>query len=107
MFTDVAQAFAAANRIRSMRPRRKVESGASPLKLDGLEESEKGPQGVKIELKDIWFKYPTRDILVLKGLNMTVSLDVRYSVQRDVDSFQIEKGQFAAIVGPSGTYPLS
>lgn len=41
--------------------------------------------GPKIELQDVWFKYPTRDMPVLSGLDMT-----------------IESGQFAAIVGPSG-----
>ncbi|EHK40810.1 multidrug resistance-type transporter protein [Trichoderma atroviride IMI 206040] len=41
--------------------------------------------GVKIELKDVHFKYPTRDMAVFRGLNLT-----------------IEKGQFAALVGSSG-----
>jgi ABC-type multidrug transport system fused ATPase/permease subunit len=40
---------------------------------------------VKIELRDVHFKYPTRDVSVFKGLNLT-----------------IEKGQFAALVGASG-----
>lgn len=30
-------------------------------------------RGVKIELRDVWFKYPTRDVPVLNGLSMTVS----------------------------------
>lgn len=30
-------------------------------------------RGVRIELRDVWFKYPTRDVPVLNGLNMTVS----------------------------------
>ncbi|EAQ93388.1 hypothetical protein CHGG_01623 [Chaetomium globosum CBS 148.51] len=42
--------------------------------------------GVKIELKDVHFKYPTRDVSIFKGLNIT-----------------IEKGQFAALVGASGS----
>jgi ATP-binding cassette subfamily B (MDR/TAP) protein 1 len=29
---------------------------------------------VKVELKNIWFKYPTRDVPVLQGLNMTVGV---------------------------------
>ena len=28
--------------------------------------------GVKIELRDLWFKYPTRDIPIFQGLNLTV-----------------------------------
>uniref|UniRef100_L2GBK3 ABC multidrug transporter n=1 Tax=Colletotrichum fructicola (strain Nara gc5) TaxID=1213859 RepID=L2GBK3_COLFN len=41
--------------------------------------------GVRIELRDVHFKYPTRDVVVFDGLNLT-----------------IEKGQYAAFVGPSG-----
>ncbi|RDW89223.1 p-loop containing nucleoside triphosphate hydrolase-14 [Coleophoma cylindrospora] len=83
---NVAQAFAAATRIQAMRPPpEKEESSSELLDLSVLETNEKGPQGVKIELKNVWFKYPTRDVPVLKGLDMT-----------------IERGQFAAIVGPSG-----
>ncbi|KAJ6445302.1 Multidrug resistance protein 2 [Purpureocillium lavendulum] len=41
--------------------------------------------GVKIELRDVHFKYPTRAVSVFNGLNLTV-----------------EKGQFAALVGASG-----
>lgn len=41
--------------------------------------------GIKIDLKDVSFKYPTRDIMVFDHLNLT-----------------IEKGQYAAFVGASG-----
>jgi ATP-binding cassette subfamily B (MDR/TAP) protein 1 len=83
---NVAQAFAAANRIRSVRPHEKPASESSVLyDLDMEEGNEKGARGAKIELKNVWFKYPTRNVPVLTGLNMT-----------------IENGQFAAIVGPSG-----
>lgn len=73
-WTDIAQASAAANRIRSMRSRGEVESKEKELDLSSLDDEEKGPQGVKIELKNIWFQYPTRDVPVLTGLNLTVSL---------------------------------
>lgn len=69
---DIAQAFAAATRIEKMRPTEKAGSVETPFKLDN-EDDEKGVQGVKIELKDVWFQYPTRDVPVLRGLNMTVS----------------------------------
>ncbi|PMD36741.1 ABC transporter-like protein [Hyaloscypha variabilis F] len=82
---NIAQASAAANRIRSMRPRQEAENKGVALDLDSLDDEEKGAQGVRIELKNVWFRYPTRDVPVLNGLDMT-----------------IEKGQFAAIVGPSG-----
>ncbi|SPO01760.1 related to multidrug resistance protein [Cephalotrichum gorgonifer] len=41
--------------------------------------------GVQIQLQDVHFKYPTRDVPVFEGLSLT-----------------IEKGQYAAFVGPSG-----
>ncbi|KAF2732822.1 ABC transporter-like protein [Polyplosphaeria fusca] len=88
---NIAQAASAAKRIRSLRVDNDrnadllsmEESSQYTLpELDFEEEKIKGP---KIELKNVWFKYPTRDVPVLRGLNMT-----------------IERGQFAAIVGPSG-----
>ncbi|KUJ22548.1 P-loop containing nucleoside triphosphate hydrolase protein [Mollisia scopiformis] len=75
---NMAQAGAAANRILSFR----VKDDVSSKDLQQLEDTD---GGVKIELKDLWFKYPTRDIPIFTGLNLT-----------------IEKGQFAALVGPSG-----
>jgi ATP-binding cassette subfamily B (MDR/TAP) protein 1 len=74
----MAQASAAANRILSFRVRDKEthKEGSELQDVQG---------GVKIELRDLWFKYPTRDIPIFTGLNL-----------------QIEKGQFAALVGPSG-----
>ncbi|KAK4149500.1 P-loop containing nucleoside triphosphate hydrolase protein [Chaetomidium leptoderma] len=77
---NVAQASAAANRILQSRETRIT---------DDVSRSERIPDtdgGVKIELKDIHFKYPTRDVSIFKGLNIT-----------------IEKGQFAALVGASGS----
>jgi ATP-binding cassette subfamily B (MDR/TAP) protein 1 len=71
LHTDVTQAFAAANRIRGMRPRSEGES-IDPLDL-GLEGNEKEPSGVKIELRNVSFRYSTRDVPVLNDLSMTVS----------------------------------
>ena len=70
---NIAQASAAANRIRSMRPRCVEESESGLFNFDDDPDAEKGCQGVKIELKNVWFKYPTRDVPVLQGLSMTVS----------------------------------
>ncbi|TGO31304.1 hypothetical protein BPAE_0001g02030 [Botrytis paeoniae] len=75
---NMAQASAAANRILSFRLPAKV-TGNSASQIQNIE------GGVKIELKDVWFKYPTRDVPIFTGLNIT-----------------IKKGQFAALVGPSG-----
>lgn len=41
---------------------------ADDLALD----SEKTEGGVKVELKNVSFKYPTRDVAVLNDVNMTV-----------------------------------
>ncbi|KAI5920279.1 P-loop containing nucleoside triphosphate hydrolase protein [Camillea tinctor] len=79
---NVAQATAAANRIQAMRLKdNDDDSGLNITDATAPDDS----QGVKVELKDVWFKYPTRDVPVLNGINIT-----------------IEKGQFVAIVGPSG-----
>ncbi|CAK7224921.1 hypothetical protein SBRCBS47491_005718 [Sporothrix bragantina] len=80
---NIAQASAAANRILDLRD---IDDGDG--RLVSLDIGDLGPedQGVKIEFRDVWFRYPTRDVPVLNGLNMT-----------------IEKGQFAAVVGYSGS----
>ena len=77
---NIAQASAAANRI--------LESRGSRIR-DVSETSSEIPDtdgGVKIEIQDLHFKYPTRDVSIFKGLNLT-----------------IQKGQFAALVGASGS----
>lgn len=68
---DIAQALAAANRIRNMRPLASQGLSAS-IDLEDVEVDEKEGRGVKIELRNVSFKYPTRDMPVLDGLNMTV-----------------------------------
>jgi len=75
-----AMASAAANRILNMResrPRDKVSPSQEIPDTDG---------GMSIELENIAFKYPTRSTPVFKGL-----------------SLKIEKGQFAGLVGASGS----
>ncbi|TGJ81130.1 hypothetical protein E0Z10_g7637 [Xylaria hypoxylon] len=79
---NIAEAAAAANRIQAMRVPDRTGGPGTPLNFDTIDGDDRG---VKIELQNVWFKYPTRNVPVLNGLNMTV-----------------EKGQFAAIVGPSG-----
>ncbi|KAM3487206.1 hypothetical protein MY3957_009508 [Beauveria namnaoensis] len=77
---NVAQVSGAANRILSLRESQVKDDPAAAGKL-----FESGGDGMKIELENITFKYPTRDVPVFKGLSLTV-----------------EKGQFAALVGASG-----
>lgn len=81
--TDVAQAFAAAKRIKNMRQFKESINTGSTLLFDHEDEdnNKKERRGVRIELRDVWFKYPTRDVPVLQGLNMIVS----YIAQCDCD----------------------
>ena len=67
---DMAQASAAANRILSFRVKSSTTS-KTPLELQETE------GGVKIELRDLWFKYPTRDIPIFTGLNLTVRISLQ------------------------------
>jgi len=68
---DMAQASAAANRILSFRVKRSSTASKTPLELQETE------GGVKIELRDLWFKYPTRDIPIFTGLNLTVRISLQ------------------------------
>lgn len=61
----MAQAAAAANRILSFRIRPKTGE-RKDLEMRDTE------GGVRIEFRDCWFKYPTRDIPIFQGLNLTV-----------------------------------
>ena len=67
---DMAQASAAANRILSFRVKSSTAS-KTPLEL----QETKG--GVEIELRDLWFKYPTRDMPIFTGLNLTVRISLQ------------------------------
>lgn len=78
---SAAQAAAAANRILDVRE--SADAGNAGV-VDDRDISE-AEGGVRVELRDVYFKYPTRDVVVFDGLNIT-----------------IEKGQYAAFVGPSG-----
>ncbi|KAK7532365.1 P-loop containing nucleoside triphosphate hydrolase protein [Phyllosticta citribraziliensis] len=78
---SAAQATAAANRILDVQESAEKDRGGTSdsWALPGSD------GGVRIELRNAHFKYPTRDVLVFEDLNLTV-----------------EKGQYAAFVGPSG-----
>ncbi|KAI1131740.1 multidrug resistance protein [Nemania abortiva] len=76
---NAAQATAAANRILSVRGARKSDTSLNTGEIPDAD------GGIKIELKDVHFRYPSRNVSVFKGINIT-----------------IEKGQFAALVGASG-----
>ncbi|GKT51097.1 ABC transporter BEA3 [Colletotrichum spaethianum] len=76
---NVAQASGASSRILGIRDSMNRASESKPGSIPDTE------GGVKIELRDAYFQYPTRNVSVFQGINLT-----------------IEKGQFAALVGASG-----
>ena len=63
---NMAQATAAANRIISLRPSTKTDA----VDPTGLITDTEG--GIRIEIKNAYFKYPSRDVPVFRGLNLTV-----------------------------------
>jgi hypothetical protein len=65
---DIARATVAANRIIDMRARDHVDGRLKSLDFGNLGDNDKG---VKIQLHNIWFRYPTRDVPILNGLDMT------------------------------------
>ncbi|OBS28048.1 hypothetical protein FPOA_01988 [Fusarium poae] len=78
---SAAQAAAAANRILDVQdsnrsPQEAAKSGPTVDDTEG---------GVEIELRNVSFKYPTRNVSIYNNLGLT-----------------IKKGQYAALVGPSG-----
>uniref|UniRef100_L7JDC7 Lipid A export ATP-binding/permease protein msbA n=2 Tax=Pyricularia oryzae TaxID=318829 RepID=L7JDC7_PYRO1 len=79
---NAAQAAAASNRILSIRD--SVEKDLSNTKnAKSVPDAE---NGVEIEFRNVSFKYPTRNVNVLKELNLTIG-----------------KGKFVALVGASGS----
>ncbi|XPT01488.1 hypothetical protein M3J09_010623 [Ascochyta lentis] len=87
---NFAQVSAAANRIRSMRCPEADTETATLTQLKGFSRwklpSQLLWQGANIEFHNVWFTYPTRNVAVLQGL-----------------SLHIRHGQYAAIVGSSGS----
>jgi hypothetical protein len=68
--TDIAKAQVAADRILDMRAKDFDDGRLISLDFGNIGDFDKG---VKIQLENIWFKYPTRDVPILNGLDMTVS----------------------------------
>ena len=64
---NIAQATAAANRILSLRSTPKIHAAKA---IDSIGDK---VGGVKIEFKDVYFQYPSREVPVFKGLTFTVS----------------------------------
>uniref|UniRef100_A0A8H7N3X3 Uncharacterized protein n=1 Tax=Bionectria ochroleuca TaxID=29856 RepID=A0A8H7N3X3_BIOOC len=77
---NAAQASAAANRILGIRESKNINE------VNQNDHIETAQNGIKIEFQHVWFKYPTRNIPIFEDLSITV-----------------EKGQYAAFVGSSGS----
>lgn len=94
---NAAQATAAANRILSIRDSgkaaavtdKRTDSASSSSSSDEQQKRQQvipdAEAGIRLELRNVHFRYPTRDVPVFRGLDLTV-----------------ERGQFAALVGASG-----
>jgi ATP-binding cassette, subfamily B (MDR/TAP), member 1 len=78
---NIAQAMAAANRILSLRMRASEEDNMTARPLSPTNSK----AGVRIELRGVSFRYPTRNAPIFLNLDVV-----------------IESGQFVAFVGPSG-----
>lgn len=66
---DIAKASVAANRILDMRKTDQPDGRLISLDFGNIGDDD---QGVKVEFQNVWFKYPTRDVPILKGLDLTV-----------------------------------
>lgn len=78
---NTAQASAAASRVFDMHHAADI----ARVTEEGNQALAQSSGGMRIDLQNIRFKYPTRDVPVFNGLNL-----------------RIEKGQYVAFVGPSG-----
>ncbi|RYP05865.1 hypothetical protein DL765_009706 [Monosporascus sp. GIB2] len=58
-----------------MRPKSLPSNGESTILNEATIDSSRG---AKVEFLDVWFRYPSREALVLSGLNMTVSQIIHY-----------------------------
>jgi len=67
---NMAQASAAANRILDVRKQEHADGKLVSLDVGDIGIEDKG---VRIDFRNVWFRYPTRDVPILNGLNFTVS----------------------------------
>jgi ABC-type multidrug transport system fused ATPase/permease subunit len=70
---DIAKASVAAGRILDMRGKDRVDGDLVSLDIGNIGDND---MGVKIQFQNVWFRYPTRDVPILNGINLTVSIPV-------------------------------
>ncbi|CAK7271764.1 hypothetical protein SEPCBS57363_004789 [Sporothrix epigloea] len=86
---NVSQVTLAANRILGIRETKSIDRVPLTEKIpetDTEDDARIGNRGACIELRNIHFRYPTRNVPVFRGLDLT-----------------IERGKYTAIVGASGS----
>lgn len=66
---DIAKASVAAGRIINMRSRDQQDGRLVSLDVGNIGDND---MGVKIHFQNVWFRYPTRDVPILNGLDLTV-----------------------------------
>ena len=69
--TDIAKATVAADRILEMRTKGQKSETPTPSHRDSVGNND---GGVRVEFRNVRFRYPTRDVPVLNGLDLTVGL---------------------------------
>ena len=80
ILADIAKASVAADRIIEMRAKNEVKGTSPSLDRGGIADND---SGVKVEFRNVHFRYPTRDVPVLNGLDLTVRICF-YSEMRSV-----------------------
>ncbi|CAK7205662.1 hypothetical protein SEUCBS139899_008441 [Sporothrix eucalyptigena] len=86
---NAAQVTSAANRILGIRETKSIDRVPLTEKIpdtDAEDDARIGDRGACIELRNVHFRYPTRNVPIFRGINLT-----------------IERGRFTAIVGASGS----
>ncbi|CAK7219952.1 hypothetical protein SCUCBS95973_003990 [Sporothrix curviconia] len=86
---NAAQVTSAANRILSIRQTKSIDRLPLTEKIpdtDAEDDARIGNRGACIELRNVHFRYPTRNVPIFRGISLT-----------------IERGKFTAIVGASGS----
>jgi hypothetical protein len=82
---DAAQVTAASNRILEARISRNHDSISDTEQIPDTE------GGVDIELRDVYFRYPTRDMSIFKGLNLHVSLSINHQLSAFINVLTIRR----------------
>ncbi|CAK7232541.1 hypothetical protein SBRCBS47491_008306 [Sporothrix bragantina] len=86
---NAAQVTSAANRILGIRETKSIDRIPLTEKIpdtDAEDDARIGNRGACIELRNVHFQYPTRNVPIFRGINL-----------------MIERGKFTAIVGASGS----